>query len=173
MGVYARKGKTGITWCISYYADNQQIRETVGREADGVTKRDAEKALKSRQGDVVQGRFNLEKTIKPISFKKFAQSYLEYAQTNRSESSYIRDISSVKNLVEYFGNKNISDISSWLIEKYKAKRKQKAKPATVNKEIWTIKNMLKKAVEWGKLKNNPAENIKLLKVQNARLRFLT
>jgi len=33
-------------------------------------------------------------------------------------------------------------------------------------------NILKKAVEWGKLKSNQAKDVKLLKVQNARLRFL-
>ncbi len=172
MGIYARRGKNGITWYISYYFNNQQIREKVGREADGVTKKSAEKALMSRQGDVVQGRFKLEKTIKPIGFNKFIKTYLEYSRTNRYESSFQRDICSFKNLQTCFGNKHLRDITPWLVEKYKAKRKKKVKPATVNRELWTLKNILKKAVEWGKLKSNPIENVKPLKVQNVRLRFL-
>jgi integrase len=47
------------------------------------------------------------------------------------------------------------------------------RPGTVNRELDTLKSILSKAVEWGKLIESPARNIKRLKVENRRTRILT
>jgi len=47
------------------------------------------------------------------------------------------------------------------------------KPATVNRELDTLKSILSKAVEWGKLLENPARGVRRLKVENRRTRILT
>ncbi|MFH0732913.1 MAG: site-specific integrase, partial [Candidatus Omnitrophota bacterium] len=50
---------------------------------------------------------------------------------------------------------------------------KKISPATVNRELACLKCMLNKAVLWGKLSANPATKVRLLKENNARLRFLS
>ena len=47
------------------------------------------------------------------------------------------------------------------------------KPATVNRELDTLKSILSKAVEWGKLVESPARGVKRLRVDNRRTRILT
>jgi integrase len=59
-----------------------------------------------------------------------------------------------------------------MIEKYKAKRLEKVKPATVNRELATLKNMFTMAIKWGYIKINPAKEVKLLKEPPGRLRYL-
>ena len=52
-------------------------------------------------------------------------------------------------------------------------RSKPTRPATVNRELDTLKSMLSKAVEWGKLIESPARNVKRLRVENRRTRILT
>ena len=64
MGVYQK----GNRWMIDYYLlDGTRKRESVGH-VDKITRTLAEKALKARVGEIVQGKYNLEDTRKPIKF---------------------------------------------------------------------------------------------------------
>jgi integrase len=45
-------------------------------------------------------------------------------------------------------------------------------PATINKEIQTLKNVVKKAVEWGKIQTNLISEFKPLKTPPGRVRYL-
>jgi integrase len=47
------------------------------------------------------------------------------------------------------------------------------KPGTVNRELDTLRSILSKAVEWGKLLEHPMLGVKRLKVDNRRTRILT
>ena len=46
------------------------------------------------------------------------------------------------------------------------------KPASVNRELALLKHMFTKAIEWGRVKENPAKKVKLLKGEVKRVRFL-
>ena len=87
-------------------------------------------------------------------------------------SSHTRDLSMMRQLNKEFETKNIQEITTWQIEKYKARRKEEVKPATVNREVALLKHMYTKAIEWGKAKESPAKKVKLLKGEVNRVRFL-
>jgi len=59
--------KHGSSWWIAYYYDGKQLRERVG-PIGLVTKGQAELALKARMGEIVQGRFKLERPKKSCDF---------------------------------------------------------------------------------------------------------
>lgn len=59
-----------------------------------------------------------------------------------------------------------------MIEDYKARRLESVTAATVNRELDTVKNMLRKAVEWGYLKTSPAEHVKKLRTGKPHFRYL-
>ena len=63
----------------------------------------------------------------------------------------------------HFGRRWLANMTTKQIEDYKAERKERANPATVNRELACLKNMFTKAVEWGYVKTNPAKGVKLLK----------
>ncbi len=46
------------------------------------------------------------------------------------------------------------------------------KPATVNRELSLLKHLLNKAVEWGRVRENPAKKVKPLKGEVKRVRYL-
>jgi len=68
----------------------------------------------------------------------------------------------LRQLNKEFETKNIQEITTWQIEKYKARKKEEVKPATINWEIALLKHMYTKAMEWGKVQESPAKKVKLI-----------
>ena len=171
-GIYERKGRHGdITYYVRYQYQGTDIKERVGRKSRGFTLEVAREALKSRLGDIAQGNFSLEKTRKPVPFFRLAERYREYASTNWrawEQEKYL-----VEAFARYFGEIPLSQITTWQIEKWKAERCKEVKPNTVNRQLTVIKHMLKKAVEWGLARTNPAAGVRQLSVNDERTRYLT
>jgi hypothetical protein len=118
MGVYVK----GNRWFIDYYLpDGRRKREVVGH-VDKVTRSLAEKALKARAGEIVQGKFNLERAKKTVLLDRLLEDYLKYAKDNHR--SYKRDISISKVLLKFFSKMSLANITSWHVEKFKSQRKE-------------------------------------------------
>jgi integrase len=174
MGCY----KKGDRWYIDYYlSDGKRKREVVnipGREPSTLTLRDAEKALMIRKAEMAQGKFDIAKTQKPVKFGKLVWAYLEWANENHKTPQ--RDYTACKNLLSYFGDKNIYSLTLWEIDKYKSERKRQGrKPETVNKELGVLRRMFNLAIKGSlsvKIGKNPVQGIKLLKVPNMKPRVL-
>jgi len=168
MGVFVK----GNRWYIDYYLpDGRRKREVVGH-VDKITRTMAEKALKARVGEIVQGKFNLESTKKPVLFDTLMKRYLEWANYHHRRPD--RDMSASKPLLSFFGGRYVNEITLWLVEKYKAKRKEEGrKPETINKELGVLRRMFNLAVEWTLISTNPIRGMKLVKVQRYLPRVLT
>ena len=134
-------------WYLDYYMpDGKRKREVVsipGVDPSKITLRDAQKALAIRKAEIAEGKFNITKTEKKIPFTKLSERFLEYSKTNKR--SYERDITSIKFLTGYFGNKSLQQINAWHVEQYKSNRKKEhtryGKPpanATINRAAWTL-----------------------------------
>ncbi len=84
-----------------------------------------------------------------------------------------------------FGSLLLHEITAHRIEQYKRERlvgkwrghlhasAKPIRPATVNRELDTLRGIFSKAVEWGKLLEHPMRPVKRLKVDNRRTRILT
>ena len=167
-----RKGKTeDITYYIRYQFSGRDVRERVGRKSRGFTREMAKEALKARLGEIAQGRFNLDRTRKPVSFSLLAARYREFgANTKRAweEEKYITEM-----FADYFGDTPLSQLTQWQIEKWKTERSKEVKLNTVNRQLTVIKHILRKAMEWGMMTSNPASGVKRFTVNDQRTRFLT
>jgi len=97
--------------------------------------------------------------------------YLDYSKTNKR--SWTRDRTSIGSLKAFFNGKYLYEITPLLIERYKKKRIDEVSPATLNRELACLKHMFTKAIEWEKVDYNPVKRVKLLREDNARLRYLT
>jgi len=171
--IYKRKGKNGTTWFISYYVNGRQYREKVGRHKDGITERMAREALKSREGAVAQGRFDIAQTKTYPTVDKLMEQYLEWSKAHKK--SYERDTTSAKHVRPFFGNRRINDVSPWLIEKYKMQRKGEIRArypkkdekdisfTSINRELSLLKHFYTMAIRWGKIDKNPVKGIKTFK----------
>ncbi len=171
MGVYKKDNR----WYIDYYLpDGSRKRETVkipGVDPSKITRQDALKAHTIRKAQIAEGKFQIVQTRKPIPFEKLADRYLDYSKANKR--AWLRDHSSLNHLRACFKNKTLPQITPWLIEKYKAERKNQVKPSTVNRELDTLRNMLNKAVIWKMIDSSPFKGVKLFRVSNTNLRILS
>jgi hypothetical protein len=120
-----------------------------------------------------------------ITFAEFAKTYMkDHAELNKRSSE--RDRYILKVLNKAFGTVILHQITAHWIEQFKRERLagkwrghntkhagKPIRPASVNRELDTLKSIFSKAVEWGKLFESPARNVKRLKVENRRTRILT
>jgi integrase len=162
MGVYKKEKN----WFIDYRYQGKRIREKVGP-----SKRLAEKALAARRGEIAQGKFSLEAVSPTPLFEVFSDAYLEYSRANKR--SHERDRYSILRLSKHFAGMRLSQITPWLIEKYKVQRRSEVKPATVNRELACLKHMFSMAIQWGRVKENPVKKVKLFREDNQNLRYLS
>lgn len=165
MSIYQR----GENWYIDFTFKGQRIRESIGPSRKG-----AEKVIAKKKTEIAENKFlDVRKDPSPISFYDFAKEYLQWSKANKKPSSHMRDLCSLRALNKEFEKKIIQDITTWQIEKYKVKRKEEVKPATVNRELALIKHLYTKAIEWGRCKESPARKVKLMRGETKRMRFLT
>jgi len=118
----------------------------------GPSKKEAQKVIDKRKGEIAENKFlDVRKEPEPIKFYDFAKEYLQWAKANKKPSSYTRDLSLMRQLNSEFENKSIQEITTWQIEKYKAKRRDQIKrPGAVvgsykepgmdgiEKEVWYV-----------------------------------
>ena len=133
---------------------------------------------------ILEGKHGIRKQP-DITFRAFAQVYLrDHAELHKRSVDRDREI--IRHLNQAFGGVVLHEITRHRIEQYKrerlngkwrAHRQKRApkplKPATVNRELDTLKSIFSKAVEWGKLLESPARLVKRLPVENRRTRILT
>ena len=133
---------------------------------------------------ILEGRHGIRRQS-DIGFSEFATIYLrDHAEIHKR--SVRRDREIIKTLNRFFGSLVLHEVTRHRIEQFKRERltgrwrahKQKraakpVQPATVNRELDTLKSIFSKAVEWGKLIDSPARGIKRLRVENKRTRILS
>ncbi len=164
MSIYQR----GENWYIDFTFKGQRIRESIGP-----SRRGAEKVITKKKAEIAENKYlDVRKEPEPIKFHEFAKEYLQWSKATKKASTYNREISFMKQLEKEFEGKTIQEITTWQIDKWKVKRKDELKPASVNRELGLLKNMFSKAVEWGKLNENPSRKVKRLKGEVKRVRFL-
>jgi integrase len=186
-------------YTVNVMVDGQRIHRVIGKESDGVTRKQAEDFIEQARTDARQGRLNLPKGRKVVlSFKEAAEKYLE-----KLEQEGGKDIPSKRQrfrqyLIPFFGDTPLAKISTFDVERYKKHRQQgrserggdwvskKARdqdehkgakigavaPGTINRELTTLSHLFTKAVEWGWIDHKPAQ-VKRFKVENARITYLT
>ena len=115
-----------------------------------------------------------------ITFKEFSKTYLtDHAELNKRSVDRDREVLKAANRA--FGSVLLHEITSHRIEQYKRERLagkwgrgKPLAPATVNRELDTLRSIFSKAIEWRQLREHPMPKaLKRLKVNNQRTRILT
>jgi integrase len=164
MAIYQR----GNNFYIDFRFKGKRIRESIGP-----SKKDAQKVIDKIKTEIVENKYlDIRKDPGPITFYSFEKEYVKWAKVNKKASTCLRDISIMRRFDKEFEGKNIQDITTWQIEKWKAKRQEKLKPSSVNRELALLKHIFSKAVEWKRIKENPIKTVKRLKGETRRIRYL-
>jgi integrase len=161
--------KRNDSWYTDFHHEGQRYCKSWGSISKTVA---AEKDQKFKT-EVREGKHALKS--KKILFEKFCEKYLAQARIDKQASSATRNEMSINALKFHFSGKLLSTIHPFAVEQYKKTRIEEGKtPATVNRDVSTLKNMLTKAVRWGHLKQNPLDKqVGLLREDNEVMWVLT
>ena len=176
----SRAPRCGHFWHYDFRVNGRRYRAST-ETGDKHKARDIESRERAR---ILEGRHGIRRQS-DIGFRAFATIYLrDHAELHKR--SVRRDREIIKTLNRFFGSLVLHEVTRHRIEQFKRERltgrwrahKQRrppkpVQPATVNRELDTLKSIFSKAVEWGKLIDSPARGVKRLPVENRRTRILT
>lgn len=171
--------KRGDRW---YYYIKIRGRRYRGALPECRVKAQALEAERHIRDEICDGKYQTAQSRKTL--KEFVEeSYTPWAKANKR--SWRTDVSRLKPIVAYFGSKMLSDISPFQIERYKIERLRtpivrgedlkKSKPrskASVNREIRLLSRIFTLAIASREASSNPVSQVKLLKGENRRTRYL-
>lgn len=110
---------------------------------------------------------------KPITLGEFIiEHFTPWARAHQKQAQATLDA-----LQACFGDlygRELRAVSAFDIERFKAKRKKDGiAPATINRDLDRIRKVYSCAVEWDFIADHPMRKVKRLKVDNARVRYLS
>ncbi len=168
---------SGRVWWIEYYDQDKRLR----RERIGPNKAAAEQRYREVMSARAEGRYIKKSPDVHTLFKDLAAWYLDLPEV-KAKRSYGRDQVCMKNLLPFFGDHLLKDITPAVVEAFKQKRLSEntkrrpqflTKPASVNRELGCLKTLFNKALKNGKAERNPCQGVRFLKENNVRDRILS
>lgn len=160
--------KHGDCWYSDFWHEGKRYTKSWG----AITKTVATEKDRKFRTDVLEGKHILKS--KRITFENFSEKYLEYARLNKKPKSVERNETSITMLTPHFQGKLLGSIHPFMAEQYKKARRAEGKaPATINRDIACLRNMMNKAIEWGYLTENPLRGVKQMREDNERRWVLT
>ena len=131
--------------------------------------------IEDRAGDDPIARKRQKRREKHATFRDYmAKNYRPWLEQQwKSGAEQARRIE--KGFLHLFGDKPLSEIDSFAVERWRAKRlKAEVLPATCNRDINALRACLSRAVEWGLLAANPLRGVKAAKEDGrAVVRYLS
>jgi len=161
-------------YTVNIMVDGQRVHRVIGRESEGVTRKQTEDFIEQIKTDARKGRLNLPKGRKTVlGFQKAAPDYLNRLREEGGKDLKAKKMRLNQHLIPFFKNKPLSGIHTFDVERYKKSRLESGTaPGTINRELAALSHLLNKALEWRWLDSKPAI-IKRLKENLGRITYLT
>ena len=166
------EGARGVVWRVKYAdAGGRQVKETVGCEKDGVTRKLAEATLRDRLVKVENRGW---RKPAPTTFAEYAERWLARGETKREwkPATVVAYRSRLAQLLGTFGSRQLASIRPLDVAAYidAAHRSYSAK--TVNTHLTLLHDVLKGAVADELITSNPVRGVERPKVRRNRWRIL-
>jgi len=125
-------------------------------------KTDDKREAKIRYGKLLE-KMDLS-TTSEMNWYDFKDKYLAYSKTNHSATTYERDKITIDTFTNITRINKLREFTNDAMEQYKTARvSAKKSPATINRELGTIKAMARRAMEWKILDYYDLRAVKKLK----------
>jgi integrase len=161
-------------YTVSLMVDGQRVHRVIGKESEGVTRKQVEDYIEKVKTDSRSGRLNLPKGRKTVlGFRQAGKDYLSKLKEEGGKDLSAKKMRLTNHLIPFLKNKPLSGISTFDIERYKKSRLDaETAPGTINRELAVLSHLFTKAMEWKWLNHKPAI-IKRLKENPGRIIYLT
>ncbi|ENJ1753049.1 site-specific integrase [Vibrio parahaemolyticus] len=181
-GFHARISPKGAIKYYFYYRLNGKQRNYFIGSADSLTPTQARDLVKEKAGlvasgvDVQESRHEAKKNEmrKSLTLGRFLadhyQDYLIAMNPKWAKQSY----SCIANSFEHLMDKPLTDIKAWDIQQWISERRKLGRaPATIEYCVNRLRAAFNRAVEWEFIDSHNLSNVKLIKQDNTRIRYLT
>jgi site-specific recombinase XerD len=164
-GVYQKGRGKNSPWWVRYVDTQGRFR----REKAG-TKGAAIDLYRKRKNEALEGKKLPEKLRRAtVSLAEIAKDALAYSKANKL--SYSDDVSRMETLLRWFRESPAEGITAQDIER--RLEQQTWTPATINRQRALLSLTYRLAIRNGKVKENPARQVRHRLENNARIRFLS
>ncbi|MFI5323998.1 MAG: tyrosine-type recombinase/integrase [Thermodesulfobacteriota bacterium] len=162
----------GNSW-VGEYKDRGKVRRKTFGKKGIVTKTMAKEMLNKIEQKIKLGQYDMLDNDIP-RLNDFSRDYVKHMRDTVQRRSWSRYEYSLNRLIELYGDKKLSEISPKDIDDFKEIRLRDAKPATVNRELSTLRQIYNLAKRWRKFfGENPVSIAGLLPEENIQERILT
>ncbi len=163
----------GNSWVIEYRNINGKMRrESIGKKGM-MTKSMARSILLDKERGVKLGQYDMLEANIP-KLKDFSDEYIKYVKDILQRRSWDRYRYSMYKLLEMYGERKLSSITPKDIDDFKELRLKEVKPATVNRELSTLRQIYNLAKRWKKYYGEyPVTISGLLQENNIKERILS
>lgn len=149
--ITAEKLRNGdVRYSVNLMADGQRVHRVIGRESEGVTREQAERAIETIRTKAREGRLDLPKGRKiHRTFAEAAEEYLTRIEESGGKNLKPKRMHLRRHLIPYFGKQRADQLKEFGLKTYRVRRRAAgASDATINREMATLSHMLKSAVRW-------------------------
>lgn len=181
-GFHARISPKGVIKYYLYYRINGKQRNFLLGSATSLTPAQARDLAKEKAGQVAGGedvqitRHEAKRaesrnslTLKTFLDEHYA-SYLSSLNPKTAEQSF----KCICNNFKHLADKPLVDISAWDIQQWVFERSQLGRaPATISYAYNRLRAVFNRAIEWGFLDSHALDNVKIPKIDNKRVRYLS
>lgn len=152
-GITAERQKNGdVRYSVNIMVDGQRIHRVIGKESDGITREQAERAIEGFRTKAREGRLDLPTGRKKHrTFTESGKDYLSRIKGNpKHGKNYTRKQQHIEErLSPFFAQRRLDKIDDADIGEYAEHRiKEGVSEATVNRELSTLSHFLNRAVDW-------------------------
>lgn len=181
-GFHARISPKGaIKYYLYYRLHGKQNNYFLGA-AEALTPTQARDLAKEKAGLVASGidiqdvRHELKKLEKRknLTLRRYLEEhyydYLVAMNPKRAKQSYM----CIANTFKHLADRPLNDITAWDIQQWIAERRKLGRaPATISNAFNRLKAALNRAIEWDFLDSHNLNLVKLIRVDNTRIRYLS
>ena len=177
-GVYTVEGKKGVSYGIDYIhpQTNQRVRKVL-KNAASVEEAAQIRAIEiaDAKRNVLNAAYNIkENKSRPVLFEDMVKAYLKWYKDNPDRKAWDTYEHHAKPLLKAFKGKLMSDITSWMVEKFKNARAKERARSTVNSALTVGSETFAWAIENGKYNGeNPFSKVPRLKIKIQKTKALS
>ena len=159
-GVTVERLRNGdIRYSVNVMVDGQRVHRVIGRESEGTTREQAERAIESFRTKAREGRLDLPTGRKV--HRSFSDAGREYLQRIEHHPKHGKNMKAKRHHIEkrlapYFKAQRPDKITDFGISHYIRQRKvEGATTATINRELSTLSHFLNRCIEWKWMRDRP------------------
>lgn len=162
-----------ISYFITYKENNKTVFKKVGKKSEGITEA---KAISLRNQILSEQRHGVDmsqKSFKYLTFDKLAETYFTSNQAH-NKSNHQSNLMYKKHIKPSFGDVTIAKLEDSLVYELQALKKADGlSESTINVIVKLVNRIIGFGIRRGIIAYSPFKNIKLFKIENTRLRYLS